>query len=164
MEALGGVSAIFAVITFSLQTAKLIKSTISDLRDGPAVCQQLSTRITSLRKVLKLIGSLESKISANLVLSSTFKEHFEDAITACDKDLTTFRGKIEPLIAKDRDHFLLRSWKRLSIFVHEKDLDKIVEQLLIHHNTLQSRLPVFGLYVKAVLNQVLKGQDDLICP
>lgn len=142
MEAIGAGAAVLPFVLLCFQSAKVVYTVFSSIKDAPKQVKQLQ------RDAAGLLSTLE-RLAACRVLHEDGRR--DDAllakIKACQDDIDTNSTKLKRLAPEGADHRLEMTWRRLKAVMNEKDLAKMSTAMTAHTVTL-------GLHLNAIQRQV----------
>ncbi|KAK4198562.1 hypothetical protein QBC40DRAFT_159144, partial [Triangularia verruculosa] len=142
MEAIASGASVLAFVTLSLQSAKVIREILSTVKDGSDCVERVLRDVQGLQDTLR-------RVKQCCVNSPADKVALESKIKSCGADLKACATELENLVAKAPESTLARQWKKMKIFLKEKDVEKVGHCVVRNTSAL-------NLYLGAIANDALQ--------
>lgn len=152
MEAVGAASSLLAVVTATIQSAKIVYEVVSAIKNGPAAVRRLAKTIDDLLQLLSLFEHFGPRLEANLGLDGRkIVQTFCQKLLECESRMNEMQAMLLPF-EKRPDHNFKDRLKRAGKFVlQEKDFDKWQAELDVHTGLLGVYVGYFNLYRPCVI-------------
>jgi hypothetical protein len=133
MEGLSGASAVFAVLSVTIQLAEYVKKLVEfgkQVQDAPAEVSALFHDLELLSMVLEKTRPLEPLVPLGDI--------GERVLRNCNSKISKLQAKIQPAIEQFRsDSQCKRTWSALKIVLKQKQIDALQKSILEAKSTLQ---------------------------
>ena len=123
MEPVGAGASVLTFAAVALSTAKFVYDRLSWIKDGPPSVARTASAIWQFRLLLQQIKQQDTTGTDSALLSEA---------ELCTADLDELAAKVIKLQIMPGERAGGKLWKRLKVFVSEKDLDKISETISRH--------------------------------
>lgn len=137
MEAIGVGANVLAFILLGLKSAKLIHETLSAVKDGPEIVQQVARDILQLHWILERVH--QSRAAAN---DESLLFHAQQ----CVDDLGSLAEIVQRLQPVTNERLTGRFWKRFKTILSEKDLARISTQVAQKASLLDFRINLLSRF------------------
>ena len=137
MEGLGVAAGVAGLLTLAIQSSKVIRETLSGIKEASADVERLITVVSNLRLLLDQLEELWKK---NDLDGGTLSKDFEVVINACAFDLDQFRKQVSRLQASPDKKTWRRTWRSLKSVLEKEKLDSMRMVILQHHSALEGHL------------------------
>lgn len=137
MEGLGVAAGVAGILTLAIQSSKVIRDTLSGIKEASADVERLITVVSNLRLLLDQLEELWKK---NDLDGGTLSKDFEVVINACAFDLDQFRKQVSRLQASPDKKTWRRTWRSLKSVLEKEKLDSMRMVILQHHSALEGHL------------------------
>jgi hypothetical protein len=138
MEAVGVGASVLAFVTLGLQSAKAILEILSSVKDGRENVDRPEKDITGLQLTLERLARCR-------IIAERPDEALAAKIKSCADDMTSFAEKLKKLLSHDGSAFA-GQWKKIKLFLNEKDLAKMSAVVVGHTAGLNLYLKVLERY------------------
>ncbi|KAM5350106.1 hypothetical protein ACJ41O_006611 [Fusarium nematophilum] len=131
MEAVGAGANVLAFVVLGLKSVQVVYETLSAIRDGPEIVQQLAKDVQQLHSILTWVtkSRAAARDLALLLQAQQYTQELED-----------FANSIQNLRLSQDDRLSGRCWKRLKAFTKERDLVRLSTQVNQHASLLNTRI------------------------
>ena len=126
MDAVGGVASVIAVITFALQSTKVIYKFTSSISHGSDDINRLATATSNLQKLLedtKLLAEHANR--TNSVADGNLLEKVKPLVDRCANDLGEISGKLSHLQKDSKDGRCKKAKKHAKVWLDTKGVTEI---------------------------------------
>lgn len=138
MEGLAVAAGLTGVLTFAIQSSKVIWETLRGIKDVPVEVERLITVISNLRVLLEELEELWEKNDSD---GGNLSKDLELVISTCAFDLDQFRKQVCRLQLLPDKKIWRRTWRNLKSVVIEKEkLNSVRMVILQHHSALEGHL------------------------
>ncbi|KAB5584807.1 hypothetical protein GE09DRAFT_4743 [Coniochaeta sp. 2T2.1] len=134
MEALGAGASVVAFVTFGLQSAKVIHQVLSSNTDGKKIVEQAARDVATLQSTLERLARCR-------IITERPDEALAARTKACAEDLAGFAEKLKTLAVGNAPG-LERHWRKVKVFLNEKELTKMSAAVVGHTTGLNLCLKV----------------------
>ncbi|OIW25928.1 hypothetical protein CONLIGDRAFT_717590 [Coniochaeta ligniaria NRRL 30616] len=134
MEALGVGASVLAFVIVGLQSAKTIHDILASVKDGSETVDRAEADIMSLQSTLERLASCR-------IIAERPDEALAAKVKSCADDMTRYAEKLKKLVTDDGSG-LSRQWRKIKVFLNEKDLAKISAVVVGHTAGLNLHLNV----------------------
>lgn len=140
MEGLAVAAGLTGVLTFAIQSTKVIRETLSGIKDVPAEVERLIAVISNLRFLLEELEELWTKNDDD---GGNLSKNLELVISTCAFDLDQFRKQVCRLQVLPDKKTWRRTWRNLkSVMLEKEKLNSMRMVILHHHSALQGHLSI----------------------
>ncbi|KAH6989001.1 hypothetical protein BKA56DRAFT_652463 [Ilyonectria sp. MPI-CAGE-AT-0026] len=150
MEAIGVGANVLAFVLLGLKSAKFIHETLSAVKDGPEIVQQVARDILQLHWILERVH--QSRAAAN---DESLLFHAQQ----CVDNLGSLAQIVQRLQPATNERLTGRFWKRLKTVLSENDLARISTQATQKASLLDFRI---NLLSSDATFEIKDGQDQLM--
>jgi hypothetical protein len=140
MDGLSAAASIIAVVTIAIQTASVLCTTISAIKDVPKEFQNLARSIAGLQRVLEEVRKLQSKPEYAQVI-----RNLEYPVHSCRIDLANFNAKIARTIDVVQKGKVAALWSNFLNVVKEKQIRAFWDAINNHYGQLCTHLAIAGM-------------------
>ena len=156
MDPVAASASLANIITFALQSAKVIYETIAGIRDGPIEVRRLGSATEVLRQLLMQLNQLTTQGSQHgYDVADASLQPLKNQVERCSTDLQGITAKISRLQVEVEDELIVKSWKRIKTFLREKDFGKMWR--IVQHN-----VEVLGLQLSIVSRFVKVSREEIV--
>ncbi|KAB5567032.1 ankyrin repeat-containing domain protein [Coniochaeta sp. 2T2.1] len=134
MEALGAGASVVALVTFGLQSAKVIHQVLSSITDGRKNVEQAARDVAALQTTLERLARCR-------IITERPDEALAARTKACAEELADFAEKLKKL-AVGNGPGLERRWRKVKVFLNEKELARMSATVVGHTTGLNLCLKV----------------------
>ena len=126
MDAVGGVASVIAVVTFALQSTKVIYEFTSSLSHGSDHIDTLAIATSNLQKLLEVTKLLaEHAKRTNSVADGSLLENIKPLVDQCANDLGKISGKLSHLQKDSKDGRWKKATKGVKVYLDTKGVIEI---------------------------------------
>jgi hypothetical protein len=110
-------ASVLAFVTLGLKSAKIIHEVLSSFKDGSKTVEQTARDVSCLQSTLERLARCR-------IVAEGPDQALTARIELCADDMKSFAEKLKKLAISEGPG-LERQWKRLKVFLNEKDLGKM---------------------------------------
>jgi hypothetical protein len=133
MEVIAAASSIPALLTISVQSAKIIYDTVVNIRNGPSQLRGLATAVDDLHRMLKQVADIRIEEESRADRSGD-TGGLKASIKNCAEDLLAVQREIGKLQAVPQDNHLGRTWKQVKSILAKDDFRRLWS--IVNHQTI----------------------------
>ncbi|KAI9666158.1 MAG: hypothetical protein M1821_004093 [Bathelium mastoideum] len=140
MEAAGAGASVLSFLTLALSSAKAIHNVLSAIRHGPKHIQNLANSVVQLQKTLERLERL-SQCQAHSI-DGLYSTELKDLVKNCAADSANIDRKLRRLDLAVDIKRVGKLWRRLKVFIYEKDLEHMRNIIQCHNTALSAHVSV----------------------
>lgn len=133
MEAVGAGASFVAIITLGLKSAKIIHEILSSAKNGDGQVGKVQRDIQGLKSTLERLARCR-------ILGQQRDEALAAKIKQCFHDMGNFAEKLQKLAIDDSRPRLERQWKKVKVFLNEKEVERMGSAVVAHTAALNFHL------------------------
>ncbi|KAI8677825.1 Helo-like-N domain-containing protein [Fusarium keratoplasticum] len=161
MDPLSAGASVVTFLGLAFSATKTVHSALSTIKDGPQIIQHLNEEVSQLKSVLERLSHIS--------MSATDAAELDSLARKCNDDVVGFEKRLRRLDTSGADGRRGKLWRKLKLFLTEKDLEQIrnvvhghTQLLAIRLNIIQVQQGSFSATQSAeVLSLLQKLRDDV---
>lgn len=138
MEPVSAGAGLLTLITFTLQSTKVLYEVVSGIRNGPRKVQRLASDIHRLQSVLTQFSNCPA---VRLAPSEIDLKVIED----CSEDVSRYEKVLQKIQISTEDKRTGKAWKKIKAILKKQDLQDISAQMNYHLTELSLQLNIMQL-------------------
>jgi len=137
MDGVSAAASVIAVVGFALTSTKVIRDTISGIKDAPKIVQQTISALEELKKILQRVETLNERFEdVNADLQTLLQQ--------CATDLGAFEKKIGCPRTMPAEKRFGKAWMRVKTMLKQDDFQRIWEVINRHVLALTMHFQLIG--------------------
>lgn len=153
MEAIGAGASVLAFVTLGLKSVKIIHEIVASVKDGKVFLEQTRQDIQGLQATLEKLRDCRAIVDRN-------DHQLADKIKSCAEEMKGIAEKLQALTINGSEPALGRQWKKVKIFLKEKDLERIATTAVKHTTALTLYLQTISRYLSLAVFTCLSANDQ----